>query len=320
MGLHISWNQVPVLVRTRAVGEGTGSITTRGVYGNEGTMGFVTRSSGYHTTPHRHDSEQINYILDGEMWFFVGDKAYRCRPGDFQRVPQDAIHWAWNRSDKPVTAVEMHTPPPGESGPRGRSTGLFGEGETPRLRAAGPRNEWITYDAAKAEQSPPLTGGLYVATDKLPVVRRLHPLAVSGRMEIRGIYGARSGFAKVTWLAGYHSLPYVHDAEALLHILEGEIWTFVENMGFRCQAGDFLRVPRNAIHWEWNPSTEPARALVEYCPPVLEMETIWLKGGVAPEGWVALFDDQEKPRLYGNAGIFQVNYDGSKTEALYGIK
>ncbi|MFH1560192.1 MAG: cupin domain-containing protein [Chloroflexota bacterium] len=318
MGLHLSQSEVPRLFSENP-SEGWGSKTSGGASGNECSISVVTRVPGYQTRPHRHDAEQINYIPDGEIWFYVEDKAYQCRPGDFQRVPRNAIHWAWNRSDKPATVIQTKSPP---SAVREKSNrGLFDDEETPRVRARANEHESShQHDPGKAEQSPPLTSGLFVPAEKLPVVKRQHPLMASGQVEVRGVYGTELSWAIVAWPAGYHSSPHVHDAEALIHILEGEIWFFVEDKGFKCQAGDFQRIPRNAIHWEWNPSDKPVRACVEHCPPVLEMETIWLKGGITPEGWVALFHDEERPRLYGNARIYGVTYDGSKTEARYGLK
>ena len=141
-----------------------------------------------------------------------------------------------------------------------------------------------------------------------------------GGPEVRGVYGTECSLATITWPAGYHSSPYVYDAEALIHVLDGEIWFFVEDKGFKCGAGDFQRIPRNAIHWEWNPTDGPARAAVEYCPPVLEADTIRLEGGATPEGWIAFFEEWEQPRLYGNARSYGVTYDASQTEARFGLK
>jgi len=319
MGLHISRNDVPGHSETLNSG-GLGAKSGMGVHGNECSLSSVTRQPDYHTMPHRHDGEQVNYVLDGEIWFYVGNKACRCRPGDFQRIPRNAIHWAWNRSDKPATVIQTKSPPAAEDAHNWRAPGLFDDDEAPSLRIRANEHEDIyEHDAEIAEESEPLTNGLYVPAEKLPLVRSQHP-TTSGEPEVRGVYGTELGYALVGWPAGYHSSPYLHDAEALIHILDGEIWIFVEDRGFRCQAGDFQRIPRNAIHWEWNVSDKPARAIVEYSPPLLEMDTISLKAGATPEGWVALFDDEEEPRLYGNARIYGVTYDGSKTEARYGLK
>jgi len=289
-----------------------------GASGNECSLSSVTRAPGYHTLPHQHDSEQINYISDGEIWFFVEERAFRCRKGDFQRVPRNLVHWAWNRSDRPATVIETHSPGAGPDGPnivQKADRGLWDEGETPNRRTgAGRPQARVAYDEEIAEDSEALTNGLYIAGEELPTVKLQAPKA-AGEAELRGVYGAECSLAVATWPGGYHSLPYVQDAETLIHMLEGEIWFFLEDRGFLCHAGDFQRIPRNAIHWEWNPSDKPARAAVEYSPPVLDVDTISLRGGATPEGWFALFEDQERPRLYGNARTYGVTYDAAGTEA-----
>lgn len=85
--------------------------TTQRVYGLETSLLFADRDPGYHTHPHRHDCEQFNYILSGEIWFFVEDKAYRCTAGDIMRIPRDKVHWAWVRADENCTVIESHSPP-----------------------------------------------------------------------------------------------------------------------------------------------------------------------------------------------------------------
>jgi quercetin dioxygenase-like cupin family protein len=80
--------------------------------GNECALYAITREAGYHTKPHAHDYEQISYVVEGEMWTFVGDKAYHLKAGDFHRVPRNVIHWSWNRSSEPCRTMEAASPPP----------------------------------------------------------------------------------------------------------------------------------------------------------------------------------------------------------------
>jgi quercetin dioxygenase-like cupin family protein len=53
---------------------GEGAMVVRRGYGNEFTLMYATRAPGYHTTPHAHEAEQINYLLEGEIWIFVEDR------------------------------------------------------------------------------------------------------------------------------------------------------------------------------------------------------------------------------------------------------
>ena len=150
MALHAKKQDVPERTATRSGGEGEGSMVSFKGYGNEGSLMVATRAPGYHTRPHVHESEQINYILEGEIWFFVEQQGYQCKKGDFQRVPANKIHWAWNRSDKEAVVAEAHAP--GLIGERAGAgaVALFDNGEHPQIRNPG-TNRYVDYDSAAVE-------------------------------------------------------------------------------------------------------------------------------------------------------------------------
>jgi mannose-6-phosphate isomerase-like protein (cupin superfamily) len=102
------------------------------VYGQDAGFAISLRRGGYHSSPHIHDYEQINYIQEGEMWFFVHDKGYHVKKGDFLRIPRNAIHWSWVKTEEPCLCYEVFCPPPPQNkrkGPDARGRGLFDEGE-----------------------------------------------------------------------------------------------------------------------------------------------------------------------------------------------
>jgi quercetin dioxygenase-like cupin family protein len=150
MSLHCKSTDVPEYNRTQTGEAGTGQMVVRKGYGNECSLMIATRRPGYHTKPHQHESEQINYVLDGEIWFFVKDKGYLCKKGDFHRIPANTVHWAFNRSDKDATVAEAHAP--GLIGGRAgdSAAALFDEGEKPEIRGPG-TNQFVPYDQEKAE-------------------------------------------------------------------------------------------------------------------------------------------------------------------------
>ena|SRR5437867_4201745 len=122
--------------------QGEGSMAVKKAYGNEASMMIATRAPGYHTRPHRHISEQINYVLDGEIWFFVEDKGFLCKKGDFQRIPSNVTHWAYNCSEQPAVVAETHAPALlGREG----DAGLFDDEETPNVKGPGV-NEFVPFD------------------------------------------------------------------------------------------------------------------------------------------------------------------------------
>jgi quercetin dioxygenase-like cupin family protein len=154
MPLHVKSNDVPERKGIRTGAEGQGSMISRKAYGNECSLMIASRAPGYHTTPHVHESEQINYVQEGEIWFFVEDQGFHCKKGDFQRIPANKVHWAWNRSDKDAVVVEAHAPGlVGEKAANG-AVSLFDEDEPPRLRNPGV-NKFVPYDSAAVEKKYP---------------------------------------------------------------------------------------------------------------------------------------------------------------------
>ncbi|MET0500227.1 MAG: cupin domain-containing protein [Candidatus Binatia bacterium] len=151
MALHVKKGDVPERKGVRTGAEGQGSMISRKAYGNECSLMIASRAPGYHTTPHVHGSEQLNYVQEGEIWFFVEDQGFHCKQGDFQRIPANKVHWAWNRSDKDAVVVEAHAPGlVGEKAANG-AVPLFDENEPLRLRNPG-INTFVPYDSAAVEK------------------------------------------------------------------------------------------------------------------------------------------------------------------------
>lgn len=112
MALLARADEVPesrVAMRTQA-GSASGALFTKQVFGLSSSMMIARRSAGYHSQPHVHDCEQLNYIADGSITIFVGADAYDLGTGDFLRVPANEVHYAWNRGDVDCLLFEVHTP------------------------------------------------------------------------------------------------------------------------------------------------------------------------------------------------------------------
>ena len=86
------------------------SFKTTMVYGQQASLMQSTRPAGYHSRPHTHECEQINLCLEGEIYVYIKDRAYKLEKGDFFRIPANEPHWAWNRSDKPCVQIQVHAP------------------------------------------------------------------------------------------------------------------------------------------------------------------------------------------------------------------
>ena len=117
---------------TNALRTLAGAMSTKVVYGNECSISVARREAGYHSRPHYHESEQLNYVVDGQMWVFIEDDGFVAREGDFFRVPANAVHWAFNNSDQSVTAFQVHAPPLEPERPAAHGLYRDGESEQPR--------------------------------------------------------------------------------------------------------------------------------------------------------------------------------------------
>lgn len=148
MGLHIEGSEL---------GEGSnvlqttnGSMVTKAVYGAKCSLMIATREGGYHSKPHRHVSEQINYVAAGSIWVFIDGTVFLAKKGDFYRIPADAVHWGWNRASDPVTTFQGFAPPL-DPHTRKNSRSLLRDGEPE------PALYHVTTRIDEAEQAPYLS-------------------------------------------------------------------------------------------------------------------------------------------------------------------
>ncbi|WP_411968898.1 cupin domain-containing protein [Haloferax sp. YSSS75] len=153
MGLKINRDDVPEAGLSGDHLKG-GELVTRMVYGKSMSMVYAERPADYHSTPHVHDAEQFNYVLEGKIWIFVEDEADLLEPGDFSRVPRMAVHWS-KVEEGPCVMVESHSPPYiGDEGLAGANkekvVGLFTDDETPEASAEA-SNVWAADSYAEHE-------------------------------------------------------------------------------------------------------------------------------------------------------------------------
>jgi mannose-6-phosphate isomerase-like protein (cupin superfamily) len=250
------------------VNQDRSSIWTKHCYGEDISIRVAGRAGGYHSSPHIHDSEQLNYCAEGEMWIYVGNDGYRLRAGDLMRVPRNAVHWAWNRSDKPCVLYESHAP--GNIGaPRVRDTAgpLFRANE-PLPAGRYPMVSWLSTEyAEQAERAdrPSVEGGLIAHYDE---VKNSAAGIVSEGSGFRAkfVYGLQSSFLVATQDPGYRIRPHVHGCEQLMHIISGELWVFFPEEAYHLHKGDFMRVPLLTPHWSWNPGTKPCELFEAHAP------------------------------------------------------
>jgi len=64
---------------------------------------------------------------------------------------------------------------------------------------------------------------------------------------------------------------HIHkDAEEIIHILSGKGISGVDATEFEMKKGDTMFVPRGAVHWFYNPFSEPVEMLFAYTRPSLK--------------------------------------------------
>jgi quercetin dioxygenase-like cupin family protein len=127
-----------------------GQLSTKQAFGLESSMMIARRSPGYHSRPHAHNSEQLNYVAEGEIWIYIEDKAFHLRFGDFLRVPRLAVHWAWNKSERDCMLIESHTPGL-DILPRDKTVALLDHGED-ESQIARARQIWASDDYLTVEK------------------------------------------------------------------------------------------------------------------------------------------------------------------------
>ena len=58
---------------------------------------------------HRHPSEQITYVIDGELFFRCADQVYKLMPGDCILIPGNTEHEVWTEKES-ARAIDTWSP------------------------------------------------------------------------------------------------------------------------------------------------------------------------------------------------------------------
>lgn len=80
-------------------------VTRRLVSGEKLMLAIHEVAGGAVVATHKHESEQILYVLSGTTRFRLGDEEHEMNPGDFVVVPSNAEHSAHALADTKVLEV-----------------------------------------------------------------------------------------------------------------------------------------------------------------------------------------------------------------------
>ncbi len=267
--LVVAFADVPETSLTPARFPSGGS--ARIAYGCDSSMRAASLQPDYRSKPHRHDAEQLSYVVQGELHVFVDDGGFVAKEGDVFRIPHNAVHWLRVHGADPCVLLEIHTPALiGDPCVFDTAVALLRGAEALcQVRSVG--SQWLTdVHPVHAERIGIELDALRVCLADVPETNLVPAKYLSGgSIGAQIVYGRESSVMVATRQPGYHSKPHRHDAEQLNYVLQGELYVFVDVGGFLAKEGDVFRVPRNAIHWSWVQGTKPCVLLESHSPGLI---------------------------------------------------
>jgi quercetin dioxygenase-like cupin family protein len=148
---RVNFADVPEILIVPNDPNNTAPFRARKIGGAQASLMLADRGPGYHTKPHVHDCEQWNYIVSGEIWFFVEENGYRCKQGDVMRIPRDRPHWAFNRGPGNCVVLECHAPLLIDDPKSEKIVWLLDETED-RAAVTSKRNLFVEFDQQKVDE------------------------------------------------------------------------------------------------------------------------------------------------------------------------
>jgi quercetin dioxygenase-like cupin family protein len=167
--LNVSLSEIQETVLVPAKYLSGGSVGAQIAYGKDVSLMLATREPGYHSKPHLHDAEQLNYVLEGELYVFVESTGFLAKKGDLFRIPRNAVHWSWVRGNGPCVLLEAHSPPlVGDPGVIDTAVALMNSDE--RAGVTGIASQWPTDFDRDAAESKILRSGRAPGSGRKAVV------------------------------------------------------------------------------------------------------------------------------------------------------
>ena len=81
-----------------------------GFRGDDVLMVMNWLEPGMDLNPHSHPFEQVVYIVQGRVIFYVGDESIEAGPGSLIRIPPDVVHYGEPVGDEPAMNLDIFAP------------------------------------------------------------------------------------------------------------------------------------------------------------------------------------------------------------------
>ena len=81
----------------------------RAIHGERLTVGIIDLDANVLVPEHRHENEQLGFVLRGEITMVIGGDARRLKPGDMYTIPSGVMHSAALGPDG-ATVVDVFAP------------------------------------------------------------------------------------------------------------------------------------------------------------------------------------------------------------------
>ena len=101
---HVDWEKI----EWKNVRKG---VDRKAFTGDQVTLALHRLIPGQHEPfPHKHENEQVIYILGGTIDCFIGDECVRLGPGGLAVVPPNVMHSLRIIGDTPVLNLDVFSP------------------------------------------------------------------------------------------------------------------------------------------------------------------------------------------------------------------
>lgn len=224
-------------------------------YGLAVSLTHATFPPGYRSAPHAHESEELSQVSAGAISVYLDGVEFTLSEGDFVRIPALTVHWKQNHSSEPAVLLELHNPPTGGGTSLldtfEREDSSYGGGEAVRLGQTYRASRHYADGEAGFPQAPEdhfllaRRDDVWNGASGQPLPR-LHGSAGTNK-SVR--VGSETMAILLSERVGLKARPHLHAAEQISYVVEGEVWTFVDDRVFYSGPGDFIRVPGNIVHW-----------------------------------------------------------------------